>query len=159
MNKGSRYISAFTIFEVAVTMVITAIILMVVYQIFGVARQQMMAYVRMQDSIITYEQFTSQFSIDVQSARYIKKMDNTTVELTIENEKVTYAFAKNYLLRKGSEIDTLAVIVKSMKLDTIKSETRMNLSIHLEGDLLGETLDIYETREIDASRRINEDFL
>ena len=159
MNKRGRYIQAFTIFEVAVTMVITAIILMTVYQIFGVARQQLSVYIRMQDDVIMYEQFTTQFSIDVQRAREIKKIDSRRIQLLVDSDKVTYAFAKAYVLRETTMIDTLPVIIKSIQLDTVMGQDDMHLTIRLQGGLLGNPIEIYEAKKLDVSARINKRFL
>jgi len=159
MNKRGRHIQAFTIFEVAVTMVITAIILMMVYQIFGVARQQLSVYIRMQDDVITYEQFTTQFSIDVQRTSEIKKIDSRSIQLLVDNDKVTYAFAKAYVLRETKVIDTLPVIIKSIQLDTVIGKHDMHLAIRLQGRLLGNPIEIYEAKKLDVSARINKRFL
>jgi len=156
--NNNRYIAAFTIFEVAVTMVITAVILMVVYQIFGVAQQQITTYIRMQDDMIEYEQFTTQFSVDVQRAREITALDNNSLELLIDQNEITYAFAKAYTLRKNTTVDTLFFKAQSMAIDTVMTPGKEHMVIHIQGDLLGTSIEVYETKRLDLSARINQLF-
>ncbi len=158
MSNTPRHIAAFTIFEVAVTMVITAVLLMVVYQIFGVAQQQIRVYIEMQDQMIQYEQFTTQFSVDVQRAREIKLKDNNSVELVVDQNEITYAFAKAYTLRKTTTTDTLIFTSRSIVIDSIMTPGKEHMIIRLQGDLLGKPIEIYETKKLDLSTRINQLF-
>lgn len=158
-KKTHSKLPAFTMLELMIGMVISSLIITMVYYIYDNLSKQVVMYTRQQNDLALYNQFQSFLSKDIRLSNTIAITDNS-VALMHYNKEIKYTFLKDKIIRKAEKtIDTFGIKVLGVTLnETEKIEERYQF-VKLKLNVIGTTIDFFESKEISLASRINKHFL
>ncbi len=122
-NKNS--VSAFSIIEAIVGMVITAIIMGIFYVVFSIVSERMLDYKNQNILINDLNRLTFSINKDIFENEKMIVVDNEVVFKGYSGEIVKYNFLEDYLLRNNDKfIDTFKIKLNRIFVDSITSDSQ-----------------------------------
>ncbi|SDT67311.1 hypothetical protein SAMN05216490_4781 [Mucilaginibacter mallensis] len=103
-----KKVNAFTIMEVTITMMITAIVIGITYTAYSIVSQSYMGYQKKNDGLTVLSRIDQLLAKDFAHAALISKTQDGLL-LSSPSDSVSYVFALGFIVRKGPVIDTFKI--------------------------------------------------
>ncbi|SHI46007.1 prepilin-type N-terminal cleavage/methylation domain-containing protein [Flavobacterium haoranii] len=148
MNK-KHYIQAFSIVEVMVSLVITAIIIGIIFGIFSIVSQQLINFKEQNEYTANFNRLSYSLNKAIFESEKMQFTENGLQFQTYDGSVLVYQKQEEYLIRKASQFtDTFHLNFQEIKLDTVSNENKskifQKLEIHLEANKQPFTLKFYK---------------
>lgn len=159
--KKYTRLPAFTILELMVGLVVTAIVIAMVYFIYTNISRQVISYMAQQQELMEYNQFQSIWHQDVQGCKTIMIKDNRHLVLHMPQQKITYRFTPEYILRRTRTLDTFWVPAKEVKITPVADDVKeaRYQTIRIQTVLLEQEIEIFEEKKVALADQINNFFI
>ncbi len=158
-NKTKSFLSAFTIMETVITLVVSSIIIGVVYQVYLIVSLQFRSYQNDQRIVLEYSQLNTLFTRDFTTCQKILEVNNQEIHLKFPGKDIRYHFLKGQVIREGVYKDTFALNVKDVDWNSWSKENPLKIeSITIQTELLGRDLEIFESKPVEISTVIEKTF-
>lgn len=149
MNCFCKNIKAFSVLEAVFSMVITAIIIGIVFVIFGILTERMMDFKEENQLIADINRLSYSLQKDMFDHAEMEVDDHQLLFIEYSGNKTKYLIKDEYLLRAQNQfIDTFYLALKKVKLDTLKSTDERNvyqeLNLELEINNQKDSLKFYK---------------
>lgn len=141
--------------ELVIGMVISSLVISMVYVIYDNISRQVIEYTKQQDDLVEYHQFQSLFSKDVQLSKSIDIDNDKHIALEVKNKEIHYFFEKEKIIRKSVTIDTFNLKVLEVEFNQNKKIEEKYQLMKLKIEMLGTSLDLFESKEISLAMRMN----
>ena len=141
--------------ELVIGMVISSLVISMVYVIYDNISRQVIEYTKQQDDLVEYHQFQSLFSKDVQLSKSIDIDNDKHIALEVKNKEIHYFFEKERIIRKSVTIDTFNLKVLEVEFNQNKKIEEKYQLMKLKIEMLGTSLDLFESKEISLAMRMN----
>ncbi|WP_353780192.1 prepilin-type N-terminal cleavage/methylation domain-containing protein [Winogradskyella sp. 3972H.M.0a.05] len=152
-------IKAFTILEVLISLVVMGIIIGLTYTLFNIMEKQLITYRNDNDVILQYNLLNTTLQRDIYYANYYEKEESTLVLFNYSEEKISYSFLNDKVLRaKQSIVDTFRVHVISHKFEIFNEKQNIS-KLDMKIKLLNEDVEINYFLKNDLAETINQKFV
>ena len=115
MKMQRHKIRAFTILEVVISMLITAIVIAITYTSYSIISKSYGAFNDKNKMMADYALLDHLLRRDVAQAAFIQK-DAEGIALTTSNKNVKYTFSNDYIIRQSIRTDTFKFISQNVQL-------------------------------------------
>jgi len=134
--RNKKYLAAFSIVEVMVSLVITAIIVGLIFGIFTIVSKQIIAFKKENEQIADFNRLSYSVNKTVFDSEKMTLKSNGIAFETYDGATVFYEQQGSYFLRRSATfIDTFAIQINKLHLDSIsnasKSKTFQKLEIEI----------------------------
>lgn len=136
MNK-KRYISAFSILETVVSMVVTAIVLGITFVLFSLLSERMADFKEQNQFTADFNRFSFAVTKDLFENESVTINDSSLTCYRDGAVPIEYKFNNNYLVRvKESYADTFKIPLKRIDTDTLISKNRKLFYVRIRCSVL-----------------------
>jgi len=135
--KNKNYIAAFSIVEVMVSMVITAIIVGLIFGVFTIVSEQILEFKKENEQTADFNRLTYSLSKAVFESEKMITRDNGVYFQTYDGDTILYQKEETYLIRKAQTFtDTFKLDFQAIHIDSIYNTKRSKVFQKLELELL-----------------------
>ncbi|HVX00039.1 MAG TPA: hypothetical protein VHA52_06370 [Candidatus Babeliaceae bacterium] len=113
--KISGKISAFTLIEVIIVSIISAIIVILIYDIFLQLKRSWIPFYNQQEKVTSLLFFKKTFENDIDRCAFIKTADEKTFYLVSSADTICYYFDSVVLRTKNNHTDTFSMSVNNVR--------------------------------------------
>jgi hypothetical protein len=160
-NKKYTYTKAFTVQELLIGMVISAIIIGMTYTIYAQINKQLYVYQQNQDEIMEFNQFRQVFSKDIALCQYFKLLNNRELCLVFSNGNYAYRFENSQVVREREEgiKDTFKLSVAQLVVKEEIGTISKHQTVQVHTSLLQEKIELFESKKEPIAITINNLFV
>ena len=141
--------------ELVIGMVISSLVITMAYVVYDNVSRQVIEYTKQQDNLVAYHQFQNLFSKDVQLSKSIDVNTDKHITLQVKNNEIHYFFEKEKVIRKAVAIDTFNLKILEAEFNQNEKIEEKYQLIKLKIEMLGTSLDLFESKEISLATRMN----
>ena len=135
--KNKNYIAAFSIVEVMVSMVITAIIVGLIFGVFTIVSEQILEFKKENEQTADFNRLTYSLNKAVFESEKMIARDNGVYFQRYDGDTILYQKTDNYLIRKAQTFtDTFKLDFQAIQIDSIYNTKRSKVFQKLELELL-----------------------
>lgn len=158
MNINSE-LRAFTIFETIITLLISAILIGFIYQLYLVVSFQFQNYNTTQTEMGEYNGFITLLTRDFKKASRVIAANDEKLELEFPDRIITYDFDDNKIIRRTGINDTFNFPVSEVLWNRWSPENLVKEeTVEFNTELLGRKLKFFETKKVGMSQIIENMF-
>lgn len=133
LMKNSNYIKAFSIVEVMVSMVITAIIVGLIFGIFTIVSEQILAFKKENEQTSDFNRLSYSLSKAVFDSEKMITRENGVYFQTYDGDTISYQKEETYLIRKASTFtDTFKIQLNEIRIDSVFNSKKSKVFQKLE---------------------------
>lgn len=160
-SKKYTYTKAFTVQELLIGLVISAIIIGMTYTIYLQINKQLYVYQHNQEELMEFNQFRQVFSKDILLCQYFELVNSKELKVVFPKEKYVYTFKKNLVVREREENikDTFKLTVTQLIQKEAIEDFANYQTIRLHTRLLQEEVELFESKKEAIAVQINKEFV
>lgn len=129
-------VSAFSIVETVVGLIITAVIMSIIFVIFSIVTERMYDYKNQNQLVNDMNRLTYSINKDIFETEKMEILENEIAFIGYSGKKINYLINPEYLLRINETfIDTFKVTIKKMVVDSAKNESKKLVFLKLKIDV------------------------
>lgn len=137
LMKNKHYIQAFSIVEVMVSLVITAIVVGLIFGVFTIVSQQILEFKRENEQTADFNRLSYSLSKSVFDSEKMIARDNGVYFQNYDGDTVFYQKEDTYLIRKAQTFtDTFRIALNTIRVDSVYNAKRSKVFQKLELELL-----------------------
>lgn len=135
--KNNKYIAAFSIVEVMVSMVITAIIIGLIFGVFTIVSEQILKFKKENEQTADFNRLSYSLNKAIFDSEKMVARENRLYFQTYDGDTIAYQKEGDYLIRKAQTFtDTFKLNLNRIHLDSVYSSTKNKVFQKLELELL-----------------------
>lgn len=135
--KNNNYIKAFSIVEVMVSMVITAIIVGLIFGIFTIVSEQILSFKKENEQTSDFNRLSYSLNKAVFDSEKMIARTNGVYFQTYDGDTISYQKEEEYLIRKAQTFtDTFKLQLNEIRVDSVFNASKSKVFQKLELDLL-----------------------
>lgn len=134
--KNSKYIQAFSIVEVMVSMVITAIIVGLIFGVFTIISEQIVAFKKENEQTADFNRLSYSLNKAVFDSEKMTARINGVYFQTYDGDTILYQKEETYLIRKAQKFtDTFKLQLNEIRVDSVFNSSKSKVFQKLELEL------------------------
>lgn len=135
--KNNHYIKAFSIVEVMVSMVITAIIVGLIFGVFTIVSEQIMTFKKENEQTADFNRLSYSLSKAVFDSEKMIARENGVFFQTYDGDTIFYQKEEAYLIRKAPTFtDTFKIQLNEIRIDSVFNSKKSKVFQKLELQLI-----------------------
>lgn len=135
--RNKRYIAAFSIVEVMVSLVITAIIIGLIFGIFTIVSNQIIAFKKENEQTADFNRLSYSLNKSIFDCEKMIVNDNGITFETYDGDTFLYEQQDTYFLRKSKTfIDTFTIQINTIHLDSVSNISKSKVFQKLELEII-----------------------
>ncbi|NHN27978.1 prepilin-type N-terminal cleavage/methylation domain-containing protein [Flavobacterium jejuense] len=135
--KNSNYIKAFSIVEVMVSMVITAIIVGLIFGVFTIVSEQILAFKKENEQTADFNRLSYSLNKAVFDSEKMMVRENGVYFQTYDGDTVFYQKEETYFIRKAQNFtDTFKIQINEIRMDSLFNSKKSKVFQKLELQLV-----------------------
>jgi type II secretory pathway component PulJ len=134
--KNKNYIAAFSIVEIMVSMVITAIVVGLIFGVFTIVSEQIIEFKKENEQTADFNRLSYSLNKAVFDSEKMITRDNGIYFQTYDGDTILYQKEDTYLIRKAQTFtDTFRLELQTMRIDSVYNEKKSKVFQKLELEL------------------------
>lgn len=135
--KNKNYIAAFSIVEIMVSMVITAIVVGLIFGVFTIVSEQIIEFKKENEQTADFNRLSYSLNKAVFDSEKMITRENGIYFQTYDGDTILYKKEDAYLIRKAQTFtDTFRLELQTMRIDSVYNEKKSKVFQKLELELL-----------------------
>lgn len=135
--KNKNYIKAFSIVEVMVSMVITAIIVGLIFGVFTIVSEQILEFKKENEQTADFNRLSYSINKAVFDSEKMISRENGVYFQTYDGDTISYQKVDGYFIRRAQTFtDTFKLELQTIRLDSVYNAKRSKVFQKIELELL-----------------------